>query len=248
MEMMAWSLSNEERAKVRQHFIALDKSQQGTIKLGDLKQVLAEQFNISNEETLQIFDALDSNHDEEIHYSDFLAAMVSTRIKLHDHLLQSTFKKFDVDSSGYITASNLRDVLGETWEGEQVEKLLEEADLLKDNRISFEEFKSYLRGDPLEIHEELATQVIDVRLRQGSKQSDAPSAESALTLKGKHAIEPAPEKDRMGLDDKVPHEKGTVTESTVATRSGGQGINGVHPIVRHISDAVVKTELCCAIS
>ena len=44
------------------------------------------------------------------------------------------------------------------------------------------------------------------------------------SLTGKHAIEPAPEKDRMGLDDKVPHEKGTVTESTVATRSGGQGL------------------------
>ncbi len=28
----------------------------------------------------------------------------------------------------------------------------------------------------------------------------------------------------MGLDDKVPHEKGTVTESTVATQSGGQGL------------------------
>lgn len=44
------------------------------------------------------------------------------------------------------------------------------------------------------------------------------------SLTGKHAIEPAPEKDRMGLDDKVSHEKGTVTESTVATRSGGQGL------------------------
>lgn len=255
LEMMAWSLSNADRAQVRKHFIALDRSQQGTIKLGDLKQVLTQQFDISNEETLQIFDALNSNHDEEIHYSDFLAAMVNTRISIHDHLLQATFKKFDVDSSGYITAPNLRDVLGETFEGEQVEKLLEEADLLKDNRISFEEFKSFLRGDPLESrqdHQELATQVIDLHLRNGSKHSEDGSQSMISQLKGKHAIhaiEPGFTKDAVDAMV-VPQEKqrGTTTESTVATYTGGQGVNGVHPIVRHLSDAVVKPELCCAVS
>ncbi|CAE7042195.1 CPK4 [Symbiodinium natans] len=165
MEMMAWSLSQEERAQVQEAFIALDHSQQGTIKLADLKQVMEEKFNVSEGEARKCFDALDTNHDEEIHYSDFLAAMVSTRISLHDHLLKATFKKFDVDSSGYITAANLREVLGDTFEGEQVEKLLSEADILKDNRISYSEFKSYLRGDPMSVNEGLAAQVIDLRLK-----------------------------------------------------------------------------------
>merc|ERR1719394_1577252 len=118
MEMMAWSLSNEERAKVRQYFVSMDQNHQGTITLQELKKVLEDKFHVPEDETRQVFAALDTNNDEEIHYSDFLAAMVSTRIALHDDLLKSAFKKFDVDNSGYITAANLKQVLGNTFEGE----------------------------------------------------------------------------------------------------------------------------------
>merc|ERR1719183_1663422 len=116
--MMAWSLSNDERSKVRDYFIAMDKSQQGTITLPELKEVLINKFHITDAETAEIFHALDTNSDEEIHYSDFLAAMVSTRIAVHDDLLRQAFSKFDIDNSGYITVDNLKQVLGEHHEGE----------------------------------------------------------------------------------------------------------------------------------
>lgn len=258
LEMMAWSLSNDDRAQVRKEFLALDKSQQGTIKLRDLKQVLEEKLHISNEETMEIFDALDTNHDEEIHYSDFLAAMVSTRISVHDHLLQATFKKFDVDSSGYITVDNLRDVLGDTFEGEQVEKLLAEADLLKDNRISFDEFKQFVRGDKMD----MATKVIDQEIqyihqreRQRSKESTAGGSEifkgnsgiikgnSALNVMPKHAaaVVMPPEKPPIKKDEV------TMTQSTVATGDPA-GAQQSNPVARHISDSIVKQELCCVVS
>jgi calcium-dependent protein kinase len=169
MEMMAWSLSNEERAKVRQYFVSMDGNKQGTITLVELKKVLEDKFHVSDEETNQIFAALDSNNDEEIHYSDFLAAMVSTRIALHDDLLKSAFKKFDVDNSGYITVENLRQVLGENFDGEEVEKLIKEADLLQDGRVSYPEFVSYLRGDPLQDHGDAATKIIDNNLNAKDK-------------------------------------------------------------------------------
>merc|ERR1719446_1874417 len=124
MEMMAWSLSNDERAKVRQYFVAMDSGNSGTITLTELREVLVNKFHINDEETERIFAALDSNNDDEIHYSDFLAAMVSKRISLHDDLLRSTFTKFDTDNSGYITVENLRDLFGNTFEGETVEKLM----------------------------------------------------------------------------------------------------------------------------
>lgn len=165
MEMMAWSLSNEERAQVRQYFISMDKTQQGTITLGELKTVLEDKFHIPDDETRAIFEALDSNEDHEIHYSDFLAAMVSHRIALHDQLLRSTFKKFDTDNSGYITKENLRQVLGDTFDGEQVDKLMVEADTLKDGQISYPEFVSYIRGTPMDHHPEATGQIIDVQLK-----------------------------------------------------------------------------------
>merc|ERR1712203_612487 len=63
LEMMAWSLSNEERAQVREYFVAMDKNKQGTITLAELKQVMIDKFQISDHETNQIFLAMDSNQD-----------------------------------------------------------------------------------------------------------------------------------------------------------------------------------------
>jgi len=169
LQMMAWSLSNEERAKVRQYFIEMDHNHQGTITLSELKKVLTEKFDIHDAETNAIFATMDSNNDEEIHYSDFLAAMVSARINLHDELLMGAFKRFDVDNSGYITVENLREVLGDNFEGNEVEKLVGEADALKDGRISFPEFVHYLRGDPLDTHMNAADTVINNEIRKSGE-------------------------------------------------------------------------------
>mmetsp|Transcript_45604 Transcript_45604/g.145524 ORF Transcript_45604/g.145524 Transcript_45604/m.145524 type:complete len:574 (-) Transcript_45604:91-1812(-) len=171
MEMMAWSLSNEERSRVRDYFVAMDKNNHGTITLQELKNVMMDKFHIAEGETLKVFEALDSNHDESIHYSDFLAAMVNTRIALHDDLLRSAFRRFDADNSGYITLENLHLVVGDDFEGESVETMLAEADLLKDNRISYAEFVAYLRGTPLERHEEVADKIIEKELCKQTKPS-----------------------------------------------------------------------------
>mmetsp|Transcript_37218 Transcript_37218/g.106305 ORF Transcript_37218/g.106305 Transcript_37218/m.106305 type:complete len:301 (-) Transcript_37218:69-971(-) len=145
MEMMAWSLSNEERAKVCEHFLNLDINHHGTITLDELKTAM-ENFGVSDDEVRAVFEALDTNHDQEIHYSDFLAAMVSTKIDMNEDLLSQAFKKFDADHSGYITAANLRAVLGDTFEGDRVELLMCEAEHAQEDRLSYPEFAAYLRN------------------------------------------------------------------------------------------------------
>jgi serine/threonine protein kinase len=191
LEMMAWSLSNEERAKVRQYFIQMDKNHQGTITLAELKEVLTEKFHIADEESNAIFAAMDTNNDEEIHYSDFLAAMVSTRIALHDDLLLRAFKRFDVDNSGYITADNLREVLGDSFEGEEIEKLIKEADALNDGRISYQEFVSYLRGEPLDTHKLAAEKFLDNQIKAQDSER-----EKKMRLRGsqENAVKKQPER------------------------------------------------------
>jgi len=149
MEMMAWSLSNEERSQVREYFLELDQNHHGTISISELKTVLEDKFHIHDKEVQEISRTLDTNHDGEIHYSDFLAAMLSTRIRLHDDLLPSTFKRFDTDNSGYITSDNLKEVLGDAFEGEEVGKLVAEADQLQDGRISYVEFVAFVKGEKL---------------------------------------------------------------------------------------------------
>merc|ERR1712194_800860 len=49
MEMMAWSLTKEERAKVREYFLAMDQNHQGTIMLWELKSIL-QKFCVPDEE------------------------------------------------------------------------------------------------------------------------------------------------------------------------------------------------------
>lgn len=169
MEMLAWSLSTEERAQLRQYFIAMDTNQQGTITLSEFRQVLVDKFHIEDTEAREIFEALDANHDEEIHYSNFLAAVMSTRINLHEELLRSAFAKFDTDSSGYITLKNLRQVLGNTYEGEDVADFLKEADLLHDDRISYPEFVAYVKEAPLEGRADLVSKTLDMSIEAHGK-------------------------------------------------------------------------------
>jgi Ca2+-binding EF-hand superfamily protein len=116
----------------------------------EFKAIMLHNFQIAEKDVVNIFQAIDANHDDEIHYSEFLAAMLSTRIKVNDKLVDSTFRNFDKDLSGYITADNLRDAFGNAFEGQGVEHLLQEADVSRDGRISYPEFAAYVRGTPVQ--------------------------------------------------------------------------------------------------
>mmetsp|Transcript_74030 Transcript_74030/g.194173 ORF Transcript_74030/g.194173 Transcript_74030/m.194173 type:complete len:560 (-) Transcript_74030:106-1785(-) len=170
MSVMAWSLTNEERSKVRDAFIAMDENKHGTITLGELKKVLTEKFSIEDDQVQQIFDALDTGNTDVIHYTEFLAAMVSTRIAMHDDLLKTTFQRFDVDNTGYITVENLRVVLGDSFSGDEVENLIKEADANGDGQLSYDEFFTYLKdgvaaGDSTLAN--VADKILDNEIQQG---------------------------------------------------------------------------------
>lgn len=146
LELVAQSLSNSDTAKVRDEFEALDAEHCGTITIKELRGVLVDTLQLVDEaEAAQVFEALDFNHDQEIYYSDFLAAMVSTQVDLHDELIRSAFKRLDTDGTGFVTTANLKQIVGDDVDGVRVEKLIQEADANKDGRLSFEEFANYIR-------------------------------------------------------------------------------------------------------
>jgi len=148
MMLMAWCLSNEERAAVRQYFLALDRNKHGTIILPELQRAMQEaKHGTPEKEVRQMFDALDFNKDEEIQYSDFLAAMLNSRTELSDSLLYSAFKRFDADHSGYITVDNVRTVMGHSYCVNKAKALIKEADHTQDGQISYQEFVMYVTGE-----------------------------------------------------------------------------------------------------
>jgi len=165
LAVMAWSLTNEERSEVRDAFLEMDNNNRGTITLAELKTVLTSKYAITDDQIRNTFDALDTGGNEEIHYTEFLAAMVSTRIAMHDDLLAATFRRFDIDRSGFISRQNLATVLGESFDGTTVNSLLEEADADKDGLISYEKFIHYMKqGRAPHSHSEVADRLIDTEL------------------------------------------------------------------------------------
>eukprot|EP00403_Amphidinium_massartii_P015291 CAMPEP_0178428868 /NCGR_PEP_ID=MMETSP0689_2-20121128/30506_1 /TAXON_ID=160604 /ORGANISM="Amphidinium massartii, Strain CS-259" /LENGTH=539 /DNA_ID=CAMNT_0020050667 /DNA_START=67 /DNA_END=1686 /DNA_ORIENTATION=- len=157
LSLMAWSLSYEERAQVEEYFIAMDVHHHGAITYGDLKQIMCDKFHLPGREVKQTFEALSIHHDKEIHFSDFLAAMVSTRIEVTDELLREAFRKFDTDDTGFITVDDLRVVLGDKFNGERVEQLHKEVsgicDVHEDDADSWRGFVAFMLGVALTLWE-----------------------------------------------------------------------------------------------
>mmetsp|Transcript_20075 Transcript_20075/g.39233 ORF Transcript_20075/g.39233 Transcript_20075/m.39233 type:complete len:594 (-) Transcript_20075:117-1898(-) len=174
LSLMAWSLTAEERAQVRDAFIELDVKREGKIKLCEVKQVLEKCFNAEDEHVKTVLLSVENMGDEELHYTDFLAAMVSSRIAMHEDLLMATFKKFDKENTGVINKDNLRAVLGNSVTEAEVEEIMSQVDLSSSGSISYEDFISYLRGGHANAeHESIAAKVIDYQVSanpQGDQQ------------------------------------------------------------------------------
>jgi calcium-dependent protein kinase len=136
----AWCLPLEETVMLREQFLAIDRDGTGTITFSALKRALSLKGQ-SDEETLQLFSSLDTNGDEEITYSEFLAGALQGRVHLQMDAVRETFNRFDADGSGEITKENFQSVVGK-GAGE----LVRDADTDDNGVVSFEEFFDFLQG------------------------------------------------------------------------------------------------------
>ncbi|CAK9094630.1 unnamed protein product [Durusdinium trenchii] len=189
LNMLSWSLGVEERKQVRDAFLQIDKDRSGTITINEFKQAVEQNLQIDDETLEKAFKALDASHKDEVHYHEFLAAMVASRIHLHDHTLQVAFRRFDVDNSGFITVENLREVLGQTFEGNEVQSLLSELNLKNDGAISYDEWLEYLKGahGAVEPHyADAAARVIDTERGKHHKQEAEEGRTSSKTVRSKN--------------------------------------------------------------
>eukprot|EP00913_Durusdinium_trenchii_P006870 g6461.t1 len=98
---------------------------------------------IPEEQVEQIFSMLDANGDEEVHYSDFLAATVNMRGRWRREALRKIFNRIDRDASGTISVSEVQRVVAETVEdATAAEEFLKESKVTLNSKgeISFEAF------------------------------------------------------------------------------------------------------------
>jgi calcium-dependent protein kinase len=140
MSMMAWCLTTQQHAEVRDYFLAFDKDHDGVISVEELKEGLGRNFD--DDAIRQIFKHLSHGGlDGKIHYSDFLASMVGTHLDMSDSLIHVAFKKFDGQGIGLIKAKDLQSSLDDC---DDIEALIQEGDHRGDGKLSLHDFERYL--------------------------------------------------------------------------------------------------------
>jgi len=144
MSLMAWSLSTTERQLVRDAFIEMDVHRTGAIKLDEFKNILMSRFEIEESQSQMIVEALAVTQKGVIHYSEFLAAMVSTRIQMTPDHYKATFKRFDTQKRGFINEKDLSKVLGQAFSEEELQKIVDAMDWSGKGEVKFEDFCAYL--------------------------------------------------------------------------------------------------------
>lgn len=180
LTVTAYAMTLEERRAVRDSFESLDVDKTGKIKLSELKTVLRPY--LTDAEAQAMLEQLDDNNDQTIHYTDFLAAMMTNKIALNEMHIRAAFERLDADSSGFITVANLREVLGDEYRGEDVKKLMKDADMDGTGKISYEEFMVYMQSEEAtEEEQEVLLQVVDSYKSKASS-GGTPSPKAGATL------------------------------------------------------------------
>jgi Ca2+-binding EF-hand superfamily protein len=134
LEAIAFSMSAQSIKHLREAFMRLDVDQSGFVSLPEFLEVVVSS-GMTKEEALRVFEGIDQDRTNTISYTEFLAASLSRRLWLTRERIRDAFQRLDVDGTGYITAENLREVMGDDWSPEKVATMFREADAKGDGRI-----------------------------------------------------------------------------------------------------------------
>lgn len=140
-------VSQNERSHLSRIFHDIDKNGTGKLNPKELKQASNRLANIglSQEEVEEIIDRVDSNQNGYIDYQEFLLAALNKEKLLSKERLEAAFEAFDIDGSGKISSSELREILDmEESPNEVWEQVIREVDQNGDGEVDLKEFKDMM--------------------------------------------------------------------------------------------------------
>lgn len=148
-------LRKGERDEIDDVFRDLDTTCDGFLDRHDLKQAYEEYFGgassdceLTEDELDIIFQQVNSSGTGKISYSEFAIAMMLQKNMLSDDKLKAVFAHFDAGRKGYITADNIKAVLGlrDNQEDYLKRKILQQVDQDGDGVITYEEFYNMMKS------------------------------------------------------------------------------------------------------
>ena len=137
--VIAHKSTSAEIGILRKIFQQYDTGKDGSLNFAEFKAAF-KAAGLSDKDCWTVFDACDLEGTGKIRYTEFLAATIEARGAISEERLAEAFDRLDSDDSGYISASNLRQILGEDFPQEEIEAIIREADISKDGQISYSEF------------------------------------------------------------------------------------------------------------
>jgi len=156
VNMLAWSVSATDIQVLQTCFAQFDTNQAGNLSLNEFRSVLEEKCSIHSVEAIQIFASIQKEDNPgEICYTEFLAALMRERIRLHRQSLHSLWMSLSGCDEGEILVSSLRTMLlpndpqtmlpDETnSDAATVEALLQELDPSCTGEILFSSFQALI--------------------------------------------------------------------------------------------------------
>ena len=103
---MAHTMDKSSMKELQEIFTNLDSDGAGTVSLVDLKDALKRMHSDKHltDETLEkLFHGIDVDHSGQIHYQEFLAAIVESQGLITMEHLADAFDRLDGDEKGYIS-------------------------------------------------------------------------------------------------------------------------------------------------
>jgi len=145
LTLIAQQLGEDDIKELQGTFESLDKNQDGTLAPKEIQAAMQKHKIPLPKDLEEIMAVLDTDGSGSIDYTEFIAATLTAAQYMKKEVLWSAFRVFDTDGSGEITKDELQKVLKE----ESVEKIIgmiNEADINKDGKISFDEFWTMMEG------------------------------------------------------------------------------------------------------
>mmetsp|Transcript_6022 Transcript_6022/g.17593 ORF Transcript_6022/g.17593 Transcript_6022/m.17593 type:complete len:161 (+) Transcript_6022:1752-2234(+) len=88
----------------------------------------------------KLFQGIDVDRSGQIHYNEFIAAVVESQGLITMEHLAVAFDRLDSSGKGYISKDDLRNMLGVDCDENMVNKMMDEADMKKNGQIDYDEF------------------------------------------------------------------------------------------------------------
>eukprot|EP01082_Thalassiosira_pseudonana_P015982 g14270.t1 g14270 contig9:1504932-1507607(-) len=147
---MANTMDRGDVGKLREMFLKADTNDSGTITLDELMSAFKKITPDADETKVQmLFNGIDRDKSGHIHYAEFLAALAESHGLVTLDRLTEAFDRIDTDGKGYITHDDLKTILGKDYDKEMVDKMIEEGDFKKNNKIDYEELLQLMFSDPV---------------------------------------------------------------------------------------------------